>query len=146
MMTMSWHTMMEFAPPLIGCVVSDRNHSFAALHSQRECTINIPTVDLAHKVVACGNCSGREVDKFATIGLTARPGARVAAPTIAECYASLACQVVDTTLVSRYGFFVLEVLRATCDRAVVAPRTLHHRGWGEFAVVDQTLRFASAMR
>jgi flavin reductase (DIM6/NTAB) family NADH-FMN oxidoreductase RutF len=27
-MTLSWHTMMEFEPPLVGCVISDRNHSF----------------------------------------------------------------------------------------------------------------------
>jgi len=30
-MTQSWHTMMEFEPPLVGCVISGRNHSFAAL-------------------------------------------------------------------------------------------------------------------
>ena len=27
-MTMSWHTMMEFEPPLVGCVVSGRDFSF----------------------------------------------------------------------------------------------------------------------
>ncbi|HMN66069.1 MAG TPA: flavin reductase, partial [Burkholderiaceae bacterium] len=36
-MTLSWHTMMEFEPPLVGCVVSDRNYSFAALKATREC-------------------------------------------------------------------------------------------------------------
>ena len=29
-MTMSWHVMMEFEPPLVGCVISDRNYSFDA--------------------------------------------------------------------------------------------------------------------
>lgn len=28
-MTLSWHTMMEFEPPLVGCVVSGRDFSFA---------------------------------------------------------------------------------------------------------------------
>ena len=51
-MTMSWHTMLEFEPPLVGCVVSDRNHSFAALQATRECVINIPTVELAEAVLA----------------------------------------------------------------------------------------------
>lgn len=145
-MPMSWHMMVEFEPPLIACVVSDRNHSFSALQSRRECTINIPTDDLAAQVVACGNCSGRDVDKFAAIGLTARRGVEVAAPTIVECHASLECRVADTAMVSRYGLFVLEVLRATCDRGVTAPRTLHHRGWGEFAVAGDVIRLASAMR
>jgi flavin reductase (DIM6/NTAB) family NADH-FMN oxidoreductase RutF len=32
-MTMSWHTMLEFEPPLVGCVVSNRNFSFEALQA-----------------------------------------------------------------------------------------------------------------
>ena len=30
-MTLSWHMMVEFEPPLVACVVSGANHSFAAL-------------------------------------------------------------------------------------------------------------------
>jgi hypothetical protein len=45
-MTLSWHTMMEFEPPLVGCIVSDRKHSFRALKATRECVINIPTVEI----------------------------------------------------------------------------------------------------
>ena len=43
-MTMSWHTMMEFEPPLVGCVISNRNYSFGLLKATKECVINIPTV------------------------------------------------------------------------------------------------------
>jgi len=46
-MPMSWYTMLEFEPPLVGCVVSDRNFSFEALKKTKECAINIPTVELA---------------------------------------------------------------------------------------------------
>jgi flavin reductase (DIM6/NTAB) family NADH-FMN oxidoreductase RutF len=41
-MTMSWHTMMEFEPPLVGCVISNRSHTFGILEATRECVINIP--------------------------------------------------------------------------------------------------------
>ena len=51
-MAMSWHTMLEFEPPLIGCVVSDRNHSFELLTASKECVINIPTAEIATQVVA----------------------------------------------------------------------------------------------
>ena len=54
-MAMSWHTMMDFEPPLVGCVVSARDFSFAALKATRECVLNIPAAELAAKVVACGN-------------------------------------------------------------------------------------------
>jgi flavin reductase (DIM6/NTAB) family NADH-FMN oxidoreductase RutF len=142
-MTMSWHTMLEFEPPLVGCVVSNRNFSFTALTATRECVINIPTVKLADAVVKCGNVSGRRKDKFAAFGLTAVPAAQVAAPLIAECYANLECRVVDTALVNKYNFFVLEVVKAWIDPTVRAPRTLHHRGRGEFVVAGRTLQLRS---
>lgn len=145
-MTMSWHTMMEFEPPLIGCVISGRNASFDALRLTKECVINIPTRDMAKQVVGVGNCSGKTVDKFARFGLTAVEAAEVKAPLIAECYANLECRVADTRLVNRYNFFVLKAVRAWIDPAVKTPQTLHHRGNGVFAVADATIRLRSAMK
>ncbi|SPQ01251.1 Flavin reductase domain FMN-binding protein (fragment) [Candidatus Sulfobium mesophilum] len=69
-MTMSWYTMMEFEPPTVGCIISNRNHTFNILKKTRECVINIPTLELARKIVGCGNSSGRKIDKFKVFGLT----------------------------------------------------------------------------
>lgn len=55
---LSWHTMLGFAPPLVGCVISDGNYSFGLLQENGECAINIPTAALAEKVVGCGNTTG----------------------------------------------------------------------------------------
>jgi Conserved protein/domain typically associated with flavoprotein oxygenases, DIM6/NTAB family len=43
-MTMSWHMMVEFTPPLVACVVSSGDHSFLALQRTGECLIAIPAV------------------------------------------------------------------------------------------------------
>ncbi len=142
-MPMSWHTMLEFEPPLVGCVVSDRNHSFGTLKATRECVLAIPTVELAAKVVRCGNTSGRTVDKFRAFGLTPAPAARVRPPLVAECWANLECRVADTRLVRRYGLFVLEVVKAWIDPAVRHPRTIHHLGRGRFMVAGRTIRLPS---
>ena len=142
-MTMSWHLMMEFEPPLVGCVVSGRDYSFEALRTTRECTINIPTAELSEAVVGCGNASGRRRDKFAAFGLTPVPASRVAAPLVAECYANLECRVADTRLVNRYNFFVLEVVKAWIDPDCRDPRTLHHRGRGAFMMAGETIRLPS---
>jgi flavin reductase (DIM6/NTAB) family NADH-FMN oxidoreductase RutF len=74
-MTQSWHMMIEFEPPQVACIVSDGNYSFAALRETGECVIAIPARKLATKVVAIGNSSGREVDKFSTFGLKLPPRA-----------------------------------------------------------------------
>jgi flavin reductase (DIM6/NTAB) family NADH-FMN oxidoreductase RutF len=42
-MPMSWHTMLKFEPPLVSCVVSGCDFSFAALKATRHCVLNIPT-------------------------------------------------------------------------------------------------------
>jgi len=145
-MTMSWHTMMEFEPPLVGCVVSEGDFSFIALKKTRQCAINIPTVELASQVVGCGNTSGRSVDKFATFGLTRLPAVLVAAPLIRECYANLECKVVDMRLRNRYNFFVLEVVKAWVNPACKTPRTLHHRGNGAFMVAGEVITLPSKMK
>jgi flavin reductase (DIM6/NTAB) family NADH-FMN oxidoreductase RutF len=145
-MPMSWHTMLEFEPPLVGCVVSDRDFSFLALKATRECVINIPTVEMAEAVVKCGNTSGRRVDKFAAFELTPAAASQVAPPMIVECYANLECRVADTRMVNKYCFFVLEVCKAWIDPAVRAPRTIHHRGRGEFMVAGKTIRLPSRMK
>ena len=145
-MTMSWHTMMEFEPPLIGCILSNRNYSFNILKKTRECVINIPTVELAPKVVKCGNTSGRDVDKFKSFDLTAIPASRVKAPLIRECFANLECHVVDTRLVAKYNFFILEVLKAWIDTSWKDPRTIHHKGMGLFFAAGKTFKLRSRMK
>jgi flavin reductase (DIM6/NTAB) family NADH-FMN oxidoreductase RutF len=145
-MTLSWLTMMEFEPPLVGCVISDRNHSYGILEKTRECVINVPTVELSRQVVGCGNTTGRTTDKFAVFDLTPVPASRVAAPLIAECYANLECRVFDARLLSRYSFFVLEVVKAWIDPGRKDPRTLHHRGGGSFMVAGETIKLPSKMK
>jgi flavin reductase (DIM6/NTAB) family NADH-FMN oxidoreductase RutF len=145
-MTMSWHTMMEFEPPTVGCVISSLNYTFGILKSTRECVIGIPTVELAAKAVACGNASGRHVDKFRTFGLTPVPASRVAAPLIGECYANLECRLVDTKMVKKYNFFILEIIKAWVDPSRKFPRTIHHLGSGSFMVAGRTIRLPSKMK
>ena len=145
-MAMSWHTMMEFEPPLVGCLISGCNASFDTLKATKQCVINIPTLELAKQVAGIGNCSGLTVDKFAKFGLTPVDASQVEAPLIAECYASLECRVADTRLVNRYNFFILEVVQAWVDTTIKQPQTLHHRGNGVFVVASETVRLRSAMK
>ncbi len=144
-MTMSWHMMVDFNPPLIACVVSNRDHSFAALRATKECVIALPAIELAEKVVAIGNCSGRDTDKFGAFHLTRREAKHVAAPLIAECFANIECKVVNTSLVNKYSLFVLEGLKGWIDPKQKEPRTLHHKGFGKFILDGETIELKSRM-
>jgi flavin reductase (DIM6/NTAB) family NADH-FMN oxidoreductase RutF len=145
-MAMSWHTMLEFEPPLVACVVSDRNHSFKLLRASKECVINIPTADIAKQVVGCGNCSGARTDKFKRFGLTPRAGRSVKAPLIDECFASLECRVIDTSMVAKYSLYVLQVCKAWIDPQLQHGKTIHHLGYGKFMVAGATIKLRSRMK
>jgi flavin reductase (DIM6/NTAB) family NADH-FMN oxidoreductase RutF len=145
-MTMSWHMMLDFEPPTLACVISNRNFTFDILTETRECVINIPTAELARKVVACGNTSGRVLDKFKKFHLTALPAERVGAPLISECYVNLECKVIDTSMVDKYCVFILEVVKAWIDRAKKNPRTIHHCGRGVFMVGGRIIKLPSKMK
>lgn len=142
-MTMSWHMMMEFEPPLIGCVISDNNYSFTALKKTKECTINIPSVLLIDQVVGVGNTTGAKVDKFKKFALTPEPSALIDCPGIAECFARLECRVVDTKLVALYNMFILEVVAAYKTPSKRRQRMIHHKGNGLFVVDGKLIKCAS---
>ena len=144
-MTMSWHMMVDFEPPLIACVVSEADYSFTALRATGECVIAIPAVGLAAKVVKVGNTSGRDIDKFAAFGLTKLPAEKVKAPLVAECFANIECRVTDTRLVTRYNLFLLEGVKAWIDPKQISPKTIHHRGYGTFVVDGETIKLKSKM-
>ena len=145
-MTLSWQTMMDFEPPLVGCVISDRNYSFGMLKASGECVISIPTVEIAEKVIGCGNTSGKTTDKFKKFGLTPLPASQVGAPLIKECYANLECRVTDTGMVDKYGLFVLKVVKAWIDPSVKNPKTIHHLGHGNFMVDGEKIKLKSRMK
>lgn len=139
-MTLGWYMIMGFEPSLVGCYIWTENHSRELVRKSGECVINVPTADMATKVVGIGNCSGRDTDKFAKFGLTPVKGSKIAAPLIAECYASFECRLHDASLIDKYCLFVWEVVKAHVARSPRYPRTLHYRGDGEFMLSGANTR------
>jgi len=142
-MTMGWHTVMEFSPSLVGCVISSGNHSIEMVRKSGECVINVPTTALTGQVIGIGNSSGAEIDKFDHFGLTADKAEKVKAPLIRECYANFECRLADDSLVDKYNFFIWEVVKARAAVSPKHPQTLHYTGDGVFMVSG---RFISRRR
>jgi len=139
-MTMGWHMIMETEPSLVGCYIWSRNRSRELVLKSGQCVINLPTADMAAKVVGIGNCSGRDTDKFAKFKLTAAKATKVVAPLIAECYANFECRLYDASLVNSYSLFVWEIVKGHAARSPRQPRTLHYRGDGEFMISGTNTR------
>lgn len=145
-MSMGWHTVMEFSPSRIGCFITSANHSYEMIRKSRECVINIPTYDMIGKVISIGNTSGSEVDKFAQTGLTPVAADKVKAPLIKECFANFECKVTDTGLLKKYSFFILEVVKAHVATSPKYPQTVHYRGDGVFMISGKNVSYRSRFR
>jgi flavin reductase (DIM6/NTAB) family NADH-FMN oxidoreductase RutF len=145
-MTLGWHTVLEFSPSLVGLVISGGNHSHGMIRKSGECVINLPTTALADTVVRIGNTSGNEIDKFAKFGLTAEDAEKVEAPLIGECHANIECRLHDPALVNRYNFFIFEVVKAHVASWPKHPETLHYTGDGVFMVSGKIVSRRSLFR
>jgi len=148
-MTMGWHTVLEFTPSLVGCLISSGNHSLQLVRASGACVINVPSTALTDIVVGIGNTSGAEIDKFEHFGLTPDKALKVKAPLIRECFASFECRLHDDALVDKYNFFIFEVVKAHVAPGRKPPQTLHYMGDGAFMtsgkIISRRSRFRPGM-
>ena len=145
-MTMGWHTVLEFTPSLVGCMISEGNVSHDMIRKSGECVINLPTTALTDIVVGIGNTDGDDIDKFVHFGLTAGKASKVSAPLIADCHANFECRIHDDALVARYNFFIFEVVKAHVTATPKHPETLHYTGDGVFMVSGKIISRRSKFR
>ncbi len=87
-MTMGWHTVMEFAPSLVGGVVSSGNDIFRLVGESGKWGIHLPTTALTREVVGIGNPPYAD-QRFS---LTQGESKEVKPPLIREFHANFKCR------------------------------------------------------
>ena len=78
--------------------------------------INLVTKDLAFATDYCGVKSGRDVDKFKEMGLTAVESPLVSAPSIKESPVNIQCRVTQVIPLGSHDMFLAKVAGITVDR------------------------------
>lgn len=112
-MAASWAMPLDFSPPKVAVVIDGRAYTRALVEASGEFVLCIPSRAIADQVLAVGSQSGREVDKFAVLGVGAIPASRVQAPLIDGCVAWLECKVIpEPNNEKRYDLFLGEVVAA----------------------------------
>ena len=139
-MPISWHMMIDFEPPIVGCCIGDQSYTFQIVKKTKEFVINIPTAKLIKQVYGCGQVSGKKVDKFKKFKLTPIPASKVKAPLVKECFANLECKVVDTRMIEQYNLFIIKVVAAWIDRGIKHPKTLHHISGNQFILGGKVVK------
>ena len=102
-------------PTIVGLSIAKPRYSHQLISQTGEFVVNMPTASLLDKVDACGSVSGRDVDKFAALGLTPLPAQKVAPPLIAECPINLECKLLGIEEIGDHDMFKGEVVAAHVD-------------------------------
>lgn len=118
-MTAAWTGIVCSEPAMVYVSVRPERYSYELIKKSGAFVINVPTVHLAKAVDWCGVKSGREVDKFEQVGLTALPCAKISAPQIKESPISLECQVRAIHSLGSHDMFLAEVLAVHVDEALL---------------------------
>jgi len=117
--TLAWAGSLASEPPVMGISIRPSRHSHKLVKDAGEFVINIPTVEMLRALDYCGNASGRDVDKFAAMGLTAVPSIVVRTALIAECPVNLECRTVQTVKLGSHDLFLGEVVGVQVEETVL---------------------------
>ncbi len=141
--TVSWVMPTSHSPMLVAIGISVKGYSRALIDESREFVINVPTLELLQSVYACGQFSGRSVDKFKKAELTPIPAKMVTAPAIRECIAHVECKVESQLEAGDHTIFVGKILAAYANPGVFTERyslenarMLYHAGGNNFFLLD----------
>ena len=120
--TCSWFGTVCSEPPMVSVSVRKPRFSYHLIHETREFTANLPFRSQIDIIEYCGTKSGRDVDKFKELGLTAAPCPPLEhAPMIAECFLVLACKVTQTLELGSHDVFIAEVVSIHGDVKSILP-------------------------
>lgn len=124
--TIAWAGTICSNPPMVSISVRPERYSYNILKETGEFVINLTTKELTYATDYCGVKSGRDVDKFKEMGLTALPGKEVKAPLIAESPVNIECKVTQVIPLGSHDMFLAEVVAVHVDEKYMDEKGKFH--------------------
>lgn len=108
--TIAWAGTICSDPAMVSISVRPERYSYDMIRDTGEFVINLTTKELAFATDWCGVKSGRDVDKFEAMGLTAAPGKVLKyAPIIGESPVNLECRVEQVLELGSHHMFIARI-------------------------------------
>jgi len=114
-MTAAWTGIVSSEPPMTYVSIRPSRYSHQIIRESGEFVINLTTLSLLTAADYCGVKSGKDVNKFKELKLTAGKCSQVAAPQIVESPVSLECKVKSITNHGSHDMFLAEIVAVNVD-------------------------------
>ena len=108
--TIAWTGIINSDPPMTYISVKKERYSHDLIKESGEFVINLPTRELVKAVDWCGVKTGRKVDKFKEMHLTAEPSAKVSAPLLAQSPVNIECKVREVVSLGTHDMFIADIV------------------------------------
>ena len=119
LITIAWAGTVCTQPPRVSISVRPTRHSYGLIKESGEFVVNLPTAALARAVDWCGVKSGKDVDKFAAMGLHTALASKVSCPLLAESPVNLECRVFKRIELGSHDLFLADVVAVDVDPALL---------------------------
>ncbi len=123
-MTIAWGGICCSAPPHLTVSVRKVTYTYAALMLRKCYTVSIPSVTYLKEADYFGIASGKDTDKFAASGLTAKRSELVDAPYVDEFPLIFECKVKHTIEIGGHVQFVGEIVGIKAEENVLNSKGL----------------------
>ena len=124
--TIGWTGTICSDPPMVSISVRPERYSHQMLLDTGEFVINLTTKELTYATDYCGVKSGRDVDKFKEMNLTAIPGEKTGAPMIEESPVNIECVVKERIPLGTHDMFLAEVVAVHADERYMDDKNKFH--------------------
>ena len=108
--TVAWTGIICSDPAMLYVSIRPERYSYNTIKDSGNFVVNIPNRALAYALDFCGVKSGRDINKFEHLGLTAQKSNLVDAPSIGECPVNLECKVKEIIHLGSHDMFISEIL------------------------------------
>ena len=113
--TVAWTGTVCSNPAMVSISVRPQRYSYNIIRETGEFVINLTTEKLVRATDYCGVRSGRDVDKFQEMHLTAGKADKVSAPLSQESPVNIECRVKDVMELGTHHMFLAEVVAVDID-------------------------------
>lgn len=124
--TVAWTGTINTDPAMAYISVRPSRYSYDIIKNTGEFVINLTTKDLAFATDYCGVKSGKDVDKFKEMNLTAKKAHNLNCPIIEESPINIECKVKDIIELGTHHMFIADVVSTTADEKYMDEKGKFH--------------------
>ena len=142
LITVAWTGTVCTNPPKLYISVRPERHSYDMIRNSGEFVVNLTTRSMTRATDYCGVKSGRDVDEFKEMGLTAIPASVVKAPMIGESPVNIECKVREIKPLGSHDMFLADVVAVHADEKYMDEKHKFHLEQAEPIIYSHGTYFA----